>query len=182
MLELFAALFLVALAAGLVLFVLARFQRTQTGLPFNARVVYSDTGAWKPVERPLFSRAYALSGKPDYVVQIGPAVIPVEVKPTRAASAPRESDVMQLAAYGLLIEETLGQGRNAPYGLLKYRDAVFQIDFTDELRARLLELMTAMRRDAEGEDVRRSHTEARRCRACGYRAGCAEALESDEAG
>ena len=180
MLDLFAVLFLVTLVAGLVLFMLARLQRAQTGLPFNARVVYSDTGAWKRVERPLFSRAYALTGKPDYVIEIESAIIPVEVKPTRTASSPRKSDVMQLAVYCLLIEETLGQGRATPYGLLKYRDVVFQIDFTEGLRAGLLELMTAMRIDAAAEEVGRSHTEARRCRACGYRTECDEALESDE--
>ena len=180
MLELLAALFLLTLVVGLGLFALARLQSAQTGLPFNAQVVYSDTGEWKRIERPLFSHTHALTGKPDYVVQVGSAVIPVEVKPTRTAPVPRESDVMQLAAYGLLIEETLGQGRASPYGLLKYRDAVFQIDFTDGLRARLLELMEAMRLDAVAEDVTRSHGESRRCRACGFRAECDEALDGDE--
>jgi CRISPR-associated exonuclease Cas4 len=180
MLELLAALVLFTLALGLVLFGLARFQRLRTGLPFNARIVYADTGAWTRVERPLFARAFALTGKPDYVVQLKSDIIPVEVKPTRTAPFPRESDVMQLTAYGLLIEETLGEGRAPPYGLLKYRDAVFQIDFTAELRGRLLDLMMAMRVDATAQDVRRSHTEARRCRACGYREECTEALVSRE--
>jgi CRISPR-associated exonuclease Cas4 len=180
MLELFAALFFVTFSTGLVLFALARLQRAQTGLPFNTRVVYSDTGAWKRIERPLVARSYALTGKPDYVVQVGSSVIPVEVKPNRTAPAPHESDVMQLAAYGLLIQESIGQGRAVPYGLLKYRDVVFQIDFTDDLRARLLELMAAMRRDAQVQDVSRSHTDAHRCRACGFRAECADALENSE--
>ncbi|HEX7586740.1 MAG TPA: PD-(D/E)XK nuclease family protein [Anaerolineae bacterium] len=179
MLELFAALFLVSLFAGLAFSTLARLLRARTGLPFHARVVYADTGAWKRVERPLFARAYALTGKPDYIVEIDSAIIPVEVKPTRTAPVPRESDVMQLAAYGLLIEETLGRPSAVPYGLLKYRDAVFQIDFTEELRARLLELMAALRRDAVAKNVGRSHTETRRCRACGYRDECVEALEDN---
>lgn len=190
MLGLFAALFVLALFAALVLFALARAQREQTGLPAAARIVYADTGAWEKVERPLFSRRYALTGKPDYIVEVeDPAlvsgdnrsIIPVEVKPNRTAPQPRESDVMQLAAYGLLIEETLGQGRAAPpYGLLKYRDAVFQIDFTDELRARLIDVMDALRRAASQEDVARSHAEPPRCRACGYRAECGQALDSGE--
>ncbi|MDE3088452.1 MAG: Dna2/Cas4 domain-containing protein [Chloroflexota bacterium] len=172
------ALFLVAFAAALVLFALARAQREQTGLPANARIVYADTGAWKKVEQALFSRRYALTGKPDYIVENGDAIIPVEVKPNRVAPAPRESDVMQLAAYGLLIEETWGQGRAAPpYGLLKYRDTVFQIDFTGDLRAELIDLMDAMRRDLAADDVARSHTEPRRCRACGYRAECGQILD-----
>ena len=179
MLELFAALFLISLFAGLAFFILARLARARTGLPFDARVVYADTGAWKRIERPLFARAYALTGKPDYIVEIDSAIIPVEVKPTRTSPIPRESDVMQLAAYGLLIEETLGQASAVPYGLLKYRDAVFQIDFTEELRVRLLELMAALRRDAVAKNVGRSHTETRRCRACGYRDECVEALDDN---
>lgn len=181
MLGLLAALFILALIVALVSFALARAQRERTGLPLKARILYADTGAWQAVERPLFSRRYRLTGKPDYVLEDGGAIIPVEVKPNRTAPAPRESDVMQLVAYGVLVEETLGQGRAAPpYGLLKYRDAVFQIDFTDDLRARLVDLMEAMRRDASAREVARSHSDPPRCRACGFRAECGQALEDDD--
>jgi len=190
MLGLLAALFLLTVVIAIGLFARASAQREQMGLPTNARIVYADTGAWQKVERPLFSRRYGLTGKPDYVVEVEDpglssgdkgSIIPVEVKPNRTAPMPRESDVMQLAAYGLLIEETLGQGHTAPpHGLLKYRDAVFQIDFTEELRARLIDLMDAMRRDASARDVARSHAEPRRCRACGYRAECEQALGGED--
>lgn len=150
-------------------------QRQATGVPFNARIIYSDTGAWQKIEQPLFSRRYQLAGKPDYLIDDHGVTIPIEVKPNRTASAPRESDVMQLAAYGLLIEETLST--MPPYGLLKYRDAVFQIDFTDDLRARLLSLLDAMRADATPRQVDRSHAEPPRCRACGYRDECEQALD-----
>jgi len=53
----------------------------------------------------------------------------------------------------------------------------FRIEFTDELRAQLLELLNEMRRDLSAEDVARSHMDARRCRGCGYRAECGQALE-----
>ncbi|MBI5304337.1 MAG: CRISPR-associated protein Cas4 [Chloroflexi bacterium] len=172
---LLAALVVIALLAAFVVRIAARTQRAQTGLPFGARVVYADTGAWEKVERPLFSRRYALTGKPDYIVTHNGAVIPIEVKPNRRASAPRESDVLQLAAYGLLIEET--QRVAPPYGLLKYRDAVFQVDFTDALRAQLLAVMDAMRADLDARDVPRHHVESFRCRACGYREECGQALE-----
>ena len=152
-----------------------------SGLPMSARIVYADTGAWKKVEQPLFSQRYGLTGKPDYVVEDKGVIIPVEVKPNRIAPAPRESDVMQLVAYGLLIEESSGQRRAAPpYGLLKYRDAVFQIDFTDDLWARLVDLMEEMRHDSAARDVARSHAEPRRCRACGYRAECGQALSGND--
>ena len=172
----FAALFLLMLIAALVLFALAHAQRKRAGMPPRARVVYADTGAWKKVERPLFSRRYALAGKPDYVLEDRGATIPVEVKPHRTAPVPRESDVMQLAAYGLLVEETSGRDRAVPYGLLKYRNAVFQVDLTDELRAELFDLLDALRLDSDARDIARSHAEPRRCRACGYRAECGQAL------
>jgi CRISPR-associated exonuclease Cas4 len=180
MLPFLAAVFLLSLLAAILLFRSARAQRAATGLPVRARVVYADTGAWRRTEQPLFSRRYALTGKPDYVVEQNGSIVPVEVKPNRTAPAPRASDAMQLAAYGLLVEETMARGRAAPFGLLKYRDAVFQIDFTDELRAELIDLLESMRRDAAEDDVARSHTDPRRCRACGYRAECGQALAREE--
>lgn len=174
MLTLLIALVLVTFAAALVCFHLARRQRERTGIPANARIVYADTGAWERVERPLFSRRLGLTGKPDYVLDEDGTTIPVEVKPNRLAPVPRDSDVMQLAAYALLVEDTYGA--TPPYGLLKYRDAVFRIDFTDELRTRLLDLMDVMRQDLKARDVPRSHAEDAKCRGCGYRDQCGQAL------
>ncbi len=174
---LFVVLAVLALVAAVVLFALARFERGRTGLPVAAKIVYADTGAWKRMEQPLFSRRYALAGKPDYVLEQKGAVIPVEVKPKRRAPEPRTGDVMQLAAYGLLVEEWRRVA--PPYGLLKYRDAVFQIDFTNSLYAQLLAVMDAMRRDFGAGDVARDHAEPARCRGCGYRAQCGQALEGE---
>lgn len=176
MLPLLAALAILALTAGIFFWRIARIHRASTGLPFNAKVVYADTGAWRKVEQPLISRRNALAGKPDYVIEQNGLIVPVEVKPTRTASAPRDADVMQLAAYGLLVEETMAHGRVVPHGLLKYRDTVFQIEFTAELRKDLINLMESMRCDATEGDVARSHAEPRRCRACGYRAECDQVL------
>jgi CRISPR-associated exonuclease Cas4 len=174
MAALFALLFFLTVIAVFALFVFARRARAQTGLPYGARVVYADTGAWKQIERPLFSQRYGLTGKPDYIVKDHGATIPVEVKPNRVATAPRESDTLQLAAYALLIEEQFGA--TPAYGLLKYRDVVFQVELTNELRARLLETVAAMRRNFTGRDIARSHTNPRQCRACGYRGECGQSL------
>jgi len=167
-----------SLVGAFVLLVISMQQRKQTGVPFSARIVYADTGAWQKIEQPLFSRRHQLAGKPDYIVDVNGATIPIEVKPTRTAPTPRESDVMQLAAYSLLIEENFGT--MPPHGLLKYRDAVFQIDFTDELRARLHALLNAMRADATPRQVDRSHAEPARCRACGFRAECKQVLDEKQ--
>jgi CRISPR-associated exonuclease Cas4 len=169
------AIFLSTLLASLVAFWLGRRLRVRSGLPLQARVVYSDTGGWEKVEKPLFSRRYLLTGKPDYLVDGDGARIPIEVKPNRVASQPRMSDTLQLAAYGLLVEEAFGTP--PPYGLLKYRDTVFRVEFTQELRAQLLQVLNEMRGNLGAEDVARSHGDPDRCRACGYRAGCGQALE-----
>ena len=174
MADLFAILFVVVFLTAIVLYLASRRTREQTGLPFSARIVYSDTGAWEKVEKPLFSHRYLLTGKPDYIIEDDGVTIPIEVKPNRVAQAPRESDVMQLAAYALLIEESFGA--KPPHGLLKYRDVVFEIDFTDELREQLIDLMEAMREDLEAQDVVRSHEEPPRCSGCGYREDCGQSF------
>lgn len=164
-----------ALVAAFVLRRTGRAAQTEAGLPVNARVVYSDTGAWERVEKPLFSRKYKLTGKPDYIVQDeSGAMIPIEVKPTRTASEPRASDTMQLMAYGILVEQEFGT--RSTYGLLKYRDEVFQIEFTDELRAEFFAVLNDMRADRRAQNVPRSHDDPARCRYCGYREDCDERL------
>ncbi len=173
---LFGILCLIILGIAVALWFQARKQHAATGLPFGARIVYADTGAWSKIEQPLFSPRYVLAGKPDYIVQDQGATIPIEVKPNRIAPSPYESDVMQLAAYGLLIEET--SGTFPRYGLLKYRDVIFQIDFTAALRAQVIALIQAMQQSVETRPVARQHTDPARCRACGYRAKCGQALES----
>lgn len=169
------ALVLLLLLAALALGWRARRLRAQSGVPYVARVVYADTGAWERAPRPLFSRRLGLAGKPDYLVQIGDQVIPVEVKPGRTAREPRLSDVLQLMAYGLLVAEDTG--RAPSHGLLKYRDALYRIEFTPELQQHLDDTLAAMRLDLLAPEVDRSHADTWRCRACGYRDSCDQALD-----
>ncbi len=158
---------------GVILLRIAQVQRQATGLP-GGRVIYADTGAWSRCEQPLLSNRYRLVGKPDYLVAQGGQMIPVEVKPQRTAPAPYASDIMQLAAYCLLVEDVLNQ--NPGYGILKYRDQAFAIDFTPALRQELLDTLARMRHDRGLRDVARSHDEPARCGGCGYRARCTQRL------
>jgi CRISPR-associated exonuclease Cas4 len=137
-------------------------------------VTYSDTGAWDRCERPLFSNQYGLTGRPDYLVRGRDGIIPVEVKSGRAPAHPYDSHVLQLAAYCLLVEEQ--EGRPVPYGIVKYDDRAFEIDFTPGLRVRLLDALGAIRSGLEARDVARSHDEVQRCAGCGYRDRCDERL------
>lgn len=172
---LFLALFLVAALSALLAWWWGRRLHAQTGVPIHSQVVYSDTGAWERIERPLFSQRYALTGRPDYIVQENGTSVPIEVKPNRVADEPRLSDTMQLAAYGLLIEEAYHT--RPPYGLLKYRNTVFRVELTEELRMQLFQVLGEMREDLDAAEVARSHDDARRCRACGYREECGQVIE-----
>ena len=158
---------------GLWLWVRAGRGRRAAGLPAG-RVTYADTGAWQRNERALFSREHRLAGRPDYLVRSGRDVVPVEVKSGPAPQQPYEGHVLQLAAYCLLVEEQ--EGRAPPYGILKYDDDTFEIDYTAGLRARLLETLDHLRRDLAQPEVGRSHGQAARCRACSYRGRCNQRL------
>jgi CRISPR-associated exonuclease Cas4 len=165
---------LLLIILGLVVFWLGRRSQTEAGLPIG-RVIYSDTSGWQSIEKPLFSRPYRLTGKPDYLVQQGRDIIPVEVKSSHAPSdGPRRSHVLQLAAYCLLIEEAYRQ--RPKYGIVKYADRMFAVDFTDALRTELLDVIAAMRDDLARGETGRSHDEAARCIHCGYRYACPERL------
>lgn len=166
---------LIALVTAFFLRQRGRADQARTGLPVDARVVYSDTGAWERVEKPLFSRRYRLTGKPDYIVEDATgAMIPIEVKPNRTAPQPRRSDTMQLMAYGILVEEKFGA--RPEYGLLKYRDEVFQIAFTEALRSEFFEILQEVRAARYAPNVARSHDDPVRCKYCGYRQECDERL------
>ena len=67
-----------------------------------------------------------------------------------------------------------------PYGLLRYADATLRIDYTDELRAAVLQAADGIRR-ARGDpgttaDLHRDHDDPARCRHCGYRHACGEVV------
>ena len=164
---------LLLLAAALFLLWQAARRRAETGLPAG-RVVYTDTRAWGAVEKPLYDPTTGLTGKPDYLVRQNGATLPVEVKSGYAPSAPREGHVLQLAAYCLLVEATTGA--RPPYGLLRYRNRTFAVDYTPALEARLKETLAEMQRDERRAAVPRSHDDPARCARCGFAQVCDEKL------
>jgi CRISPR-associated exonuclease Cas4 len=165
---------LILLLVGIAAIVFSRRTRSTTGLP-PGRVVYADTSRWQRAARPLFSRQHQLTGKPDYLVREGRAIIPAELKSSRApADSPRASHILQLAAYCLLVEET--EGVRPAYGIIKYADEAFRVDNTPALRQALVKTLEAMRRDLARGGAHRSHADPARCRRCGVRAACDERL------
>lgn len=145
-----------------------------TGLP-PGRVVYSDADG---TARPLAAQRYPLVGKPDYVVLTpGSLHVPVEVKSARVRGAPRHEDVLQLAAYMLILEDLY---EPAPrYGVLRYANGTFEVPYTAELRGEVLALLDEMQA-LDGTDPLRGdappgNPSAAKCRACAFRAICPDA-------
>ena len=163
------SLVLLALVAGL----RAVHLRREAGLPYG-RLLYADTGERERPRHALFSVRHQLVGRPDYLVEQSGCAIPVEVKSRACPSSPYPSHQLQLAAYCLLVEDTLGQ--SPPYGILKYADGAVRVSYTPSLRARLLDTLQDMRRDCCAQSVSRNHNSRGRCRACGFRSRCEESL------
>jgi len=163
---------LLILFALALLWVAAR-RRKAAGLPAG-KVVYSDTGQGSRVEKPLFDPISGLVGKPDYLVEQDGVFIPVEVKSSYAPAEPYDSHVFQLAAYCLLVLRAYG--KRPPHGLLRYRNRTFEIDFSAELEASLLDRLAEIRQQEKVGEANRSHQSPARCAACGYRQVCNQRL------
>ncbi len=151
-----------------------RSQAEQSPIP-DGDVVYQDTDRIE-IHEPLVSDTYQLTGKPDYIVRTTAGLVPVEVKSRSCGErGPYEGEVAQLVAYCLLVEDVMGEP--VPKGLLQYADREVPVPFTDKRRAKLTTLLVEMQALDGAADVARSHEHAGRCRSCGFRSGCGEALE-----
>jgi CRISPR-associated exonuclease Cas4 len=171
--------YLVLLISFLVIFLaisliwFSRRKWEQVGLP-SGRLIYADPGLWGKPEKPFYDPGLGLTGKPDYVVDQKGYLLPVEVKSLWAPSTPYDSHILQLGAYSLLIERSTG--KRPPYGILKYRNRSFAIDFTHSLENSVIETVEAIRRQKNRSQTFRSHEEARRCAHCGFRNNCDQRL------
>ncbi len=164
---------LTLLLIAIILFWQSNRQRKKTGLP-GGRVIYTDTGQWGRVEKPLYDASMRLTGKPDYLVERNGKIIPIEVKSGKAPDAPYDSHIYQLASYCLLVHKTMG--KRPPYGIIHYSNRDFAIDYTPALETALLDILDEMRRDGRRKNVDCSHNSAARCRGCGYRKICDQRL------
>jgi CRISPR-associated exonuclease Cas4 len=163
---------LTATLALLMLWFAHRAQR-RTGLPAG-RVIYADTSRWSRVQEPLYDADLGLTGKPDYLVELGGQVIPVEVKSSRGHDGPYESHIYQLAAYCLLVERAFGT--RPAYGILRYPDRTYSIPFTETLESAVQILIGEMRADDRLEELDRSHDEPARCMRCGFNTVCQQRI------
>jgi len=168
-------LLLFALAVALLL--LSLRERKKSRLP-EAQVIYADTDLWQSVPQTLVDHQLGLVGKPDYVMKTRQgSLIPVEVKTGHTPATPYDSHLMQLMAYGVLIQSNYGQ--TLEYGLLHYPEKDFKVDFTPELETWLMETLGDIRRiEMENTAPARSHVSSARCRSCGYREICDQKLSA----
>ena len=164
---------LALLLIAIVLFWQSNRQRKETGLP-GGRIIYTDTGQWGRVEKPLYDASMRLTGKPDYLVERNGEIIPVEVKSGKAPDAPYDSHIYQLASYCMLVHKTMG--KRPPYGIIHYHNRDFAIDYTPALEAALLDILAEMRRDERRKEVNCSHSSPALCKGCGYKKTCDQRL------
>ena len=158
---------------GLILVGLAQRRLGALGLP-KGRVVSLDTLDLQPTGPPLYDPVFGLTGRPDYLVKRNGSVIPVEVKSGRSPARPWAGQVLQLAAYCRLVHVSTG---NRPhYGILKYADRAFAVDYDESLENSLIDVLVEMRR-SEGVEMGRSHDSPARCRGCGFREHCDQRLD-----
>lgn len=147
--------------------------RARSGLP-QGHVTYSDTANQERSERPLFSGELRLTGKPDYLVNTGTDVVPVEVKSRPAPERPYRSHRLQLAAYCALVDRVYG--RRPTHGILAYADRSFRVDYDAELEEELMRTVDRMRAALSTGGAARNHNDSYRCAACGHRDLCDQKL------
>lgn len=140
----------------------------------EGRIIYADSGRWGKPAKPLYDAGLGLTGKPDYLIRKHHRIIPVEVKSSWAPTAPYDSHKLQLAAYCLLVQSYYGV--RPPYGLLRYRNRTFRVNFSTELEEQVLDVLDEIRLQKEQEEVCRSHHQKKRCACCGFRYTCDQKL------
>jgi CRISPR-associated exonuclease Cas4 len=124
----------------------------------------------------MVSWEYGLTGSPDYVVDHNGQPIPVLKKSGQAPDhEPHDSHVAQILVHCLLVHETMQSP--PPYGVIRYDDRTFEVDYTEQAVTALLELVDEMRGRRQADTIpARSHDSRQRCYACRYRGECEESL------
>jgi CRISPR-associated exonuclease Cas4 len=161
------------LCLGIVCWILSIRQRRNAGLP-EGRIIYIDTTKLRRTEGTFFSPALSVAGRPDYLVNRGGVIVPVEVKSSAAPISPHSSHIHQLAVYALLVEEQFGN--LPPFGILKYKDRTLEIPMTPALMQTTRMILESMQTDVAEKEILRSHDEPARCRKCGFRSACGQPL------
>jgi len=162
-----------SLCFAAILYYLAARRRAAIGLPAG-RVIYSDTRLWGAVEKPFYNAELHLTGKPDYLVQKGGKIIPVEVKSSHVTDGAYDAHIIQLGVYCILVHRRYG--KRPPYGILHYPNGTYAVDFTPHFEQTVINLIEAIHAQDRVSEVARSHESHRQCSHCGYRLICDQKL------
>ena len=114
----------------------------------------------------LKSESLDIQGKPDFIFEsrFMKRIVPVEIKSgsIKDEEEPHFGDLMQLAAYFVIVEEK--KRKKAKYGKLIYKDYMFKVYNTAKLRRELAGVLNDMRSmlngkmiEAEGSFVKCRH-------------------------
>ena len=124
----------------------------------------------------IYSARYGLSGRPDRIVRTARGIVPVELKSSAAPrTGPHEAQLAQLFAYCLLVEERYQS--TVREGMIEYSDRAFTIPFDEQRRKWILDLIAEVKQAKRlHSEPGRSHHHPARCRACGLRGSCSQAL------
>jgi CRISPR-associated exonuclease Cas4 len=159
-------LLIVVLAVYVLLGRWRRSEHAQVGLDAGAIQATDDSAEPTPTLR---SPRYGLVGRPDQLVRVGNALIPVEQKPK--ARRLYSSHTLQVAAQCLLVQEVYGV--RPPYGIVVLAGGVrHHVDFSAALEQRLLEAMNQMRAMLAASATPEPHWVDVKCHACGFRQTC----------
>ena len=169
------AVFIGVLLLLAAVFLLARthHQRRLGGLP-EGDLIYADNA---PDDCPvLVSHRYGLKGRPDALIRTKSGdLIPIERKKTRAPKhRPYDGDLIQAAAYCVLVEEEYG--RIPPFMCIQYADRSFDEPYTPRHKQWVQQVSARLRAARKAGACNRSHRIPAKCRRCGQRLNCEQAL------
>ncbi|AAM25185.1 MAG: CRISPR-associated protein Cas4 [Caldanaerobacter subterraneus] len=125
----------------------------------------------------LKSEKYGLTGKPDYIYQVGDELVPIELKSSDAEDSPYFKDVMQLVAYFVIIEEEYQ--KRVKRGRIVYRNAMFEVYNRKYLRKELLKILEQMRKMEKGVYMPSVTPSFSLCRFCPCRGTVCEIYEGN---
>ncbi|CAI6329881.1 MULTISPECIES: Dna2/Cas4 domain-containing protein [Bacillus subtilis group] len=134
---------------------------------WKGKLIYTDNHSAKT----FVSKQFNLDGRPDYIYfKYGVQLIPWELKHKLFRGKKQNmGDIMQLAAYFLLIEETYK--KRPRYGILEYKNKKLLVWNTKHLRRKLIRQIDEMAEYWARGHVRYRPTK-RLCQKCGHNQIC----------
>jgi len=117
---------LVLIAIGLLVFGVWLFKNRHFGL--GGKMIYGDAPELNG--ETLYAKDLLLMGRPDYLIKTNGLVIPVEIKSSRTPKYPYNNHIAQITAYCILVEDNFGV--MPPYGVIKYPDREFRVEFSEQ--------------------------------------------------